>query len=198
MIVWLSRKLAGAMVDAGTVMTENREVYEYGLEILLSTAASVVCLMLAGAVLGRLTETIVFLAVFIALRSVAGGFHASTHMRCFLVMMGAYAAAITLLHVTPAASAGWVGMAVAALAFVVVAVFAPAPHENRPAGAAELRKFRVMRLLIGATEAATVAILSAFGLAAAAFVAAMGMAASAGSLVASHLAYRKLEPKHRL
>ncbi len=187
MVVWLSRKLAGAMVDAGAASKENREVYEYGLEILLSTAASVVCVLLAGAVLGKLLETLAFLVVFIALRSVAGGFHAATHLRCFLLTMAAYAASIALGFAMPVAHAGWVAIAVATAALILVAMLAPAPHENRPAGATELRRFRVMSLLIAAVEAVAVVILALSGLAAAALAAAMGMAASAISLAASHL-----------
>lgn len=187
MVVWLSRTLAGAMVDAGAASKENREVYEYGLEILLSTAASVVCVLLAGAVLGKLLETLAFLVVFIALRSVAGGFHAATHLRCFLLTMAAYAASIALVHVIPVACAGWAAIAVAMVALILVAMLAPAPHENRPAGAAELRKFRFMSRLIAAAGAAATIILALSGLASVALAAAMGMAASAASLAASYL-----------
>ncbi len=191
MIVWLSRKLAGAMVGAGTASEENREVYEYGLEVLLSTAASVVFVLLAGALIGKLLETIAFLALFITLRSTAGGFHASTHFRCFLIMMAAYAAAMALVMAVPADVSGWVAMAVSFVSAAVVAMFAPAPHENRPVGEEELRKFRVVSLWIASAEGLAVVLFAVIGWCAIALAGAMGMAASAVSLVVAHAAGRK-------
>lgn len=188
MIIWLSRKLADAMVGAGAAREQDREVYEYGLEVLISTAASVACVIAAGVLLGKAAETIAFLIVFIALRSAAGGFHASTHFRCFLVMMAAYAASMALLFSVPQGILKWVAVSAAALACAVVAIYAPAPHENRPVGDGELRRFRALSLWIAGAEAIAVAVLSLLGFVHVAFGASLGMAASSVSLVVAHMA----------
>lgn len=188
MIGWLSEKLASAMVDSGAAKESDREIYVYGLEILISTAASVACVIVAGLLLGEILETLVFLAFFIALRSAAGGFHASSHLRCFLITMGAYAITMALVLVMPAVASRWAALPVAAAALVAVAGFAPAPHENRPASGAELKKFRAFSLWIAAVQLLIVAAMAVLNLPALALAAALAMAASSLSLIAAHLA----------
>jgi accessory gene regulator B len=185
MIGRLAEILAGVMVNSGAAKESDRDIYVYGLDVLLSTAASVLCILALGLLLGRILGTLIFLAFFIALRSVAGGFHASTHFRCFLVMLAAFAAAMAVLFFTPAEIQRWATLLLAAASLAAVAVLAPAPHENRPASRAELRKFRKLSLLLASVEALAVVLCSALGAEAPAIAGALGMLASAGSLVAA-------------
>lgn len=190
MIAWLSQKLADMLVSADDKAKENRDIYVYGLDVLLSTAANILFLFALGAVAGRFAGTLIFLAVFILLRSVAGGYHASTHFRCFLIMLAAYAAAMT-----PTFLLGWDVLRVAALpaagvSLALVAALAPAPHENRPVSPGKLRRFRRMSLWLAGGGAAAVAVCFALNFDMPTYTISSGMLTAAGSLYAAHATAR--------
>lgn len=70
----------------GVVNNNLREVYVYGCDIALYTFLSTLGLLCIGVLLGRLVETAVLISIFYINQSVGGGFHASSHMRCFITM----------------------------------------------------------------------------------------------------------------
>lgn len=193
MIIWLSEKMADALVGSGAARQEDRDIYVYGLDVLLSTAANIACILALGILLGRMMETLLFLAFFITLRSAAGGFHANTHLKCFLIMLAAYACAMALIAVLPPVSFWWAALAFAGAAVAIVAALAPAPHENRPVSQREFIKFRKLSMWLVVLEAYAVAMCVALSVAAMAFAAALGMLASAASLVAVHLSAKLKE-----
>lgn len=185
MIAWLSQKLADLFVTSGAVPADDRDVYVYGLDVLISTAASVLCVLVIGIIAGRLLITVIFLACFIALRSAAGGFHASTHFRCFLIMLGAYAAAVLPTFFLEAGLLAWAALPMAAASLAVVIALAPAPHENRPVTPAGLKRFRALSLWLAGGEAAAAAACFGLGLIGPAYAVAAGMLTAAASLCAA-------------
>lgn len=66
---------------------EEWEVVEYGIEIFLETIIKFAALMCIGAVIGRLTETLLVLAAFSGIRISAGGIHARTSAGCTGIML---------------------------------------------------------------------------------------------------------------
>lgn len=61
-------------------------VIQYGAELLLDNCLKILMLLIAGFVIGRGHETIVFITVFCGIRSQAGGFHAKTGWGCGVCM----------------------------------------------------------------------------------------------------------------
>lgn len=188
MISWLSEKIADALISGGSVDAGDRDIYVYGADVLLSTAANILCVLVIGAVAGRVLETLLFLAFFIALRSAAGGFHAATHLKCFLILLAAYGAALALILLLPQKTCGIIALPAAAVSAAAVAALAPVPHENRPASPKELVRFRKLSLWLAAGETAAVLLCFALGLGLPALAASAGMLASASSLLAAHAA----------
>lgn len=195
MIDWLSGKLADALVATGAVADGDRDIYVYGMDVILSTAFSVAGVLAAGLLIGRAAETTLFLAFFMALRGVAGGFHASTHFRCFLIMLVAFALSMTLVHFTAATFGLLLSPVLAAVSLAVVLALAPAPHVNRPVTADEIMKFRKLSRLVAVLE--WIAVMLALGLCAGtpavSLSAALGMFSSAASVVAAHLADARIK-----
>lgn len=65
---------------------QERAMYEYGCELWLYTVFSTLGLVLIGTVLGCPFEAIVMISIFYLCQSNGGGYHASTHIHCFLTM----------------------------------------------------------------------------------------------------------------
>lgn len=196
MIAWLSQKLADLFISSGTVPAEDRDVYIYGLDVLISTALSVLCVLAIGILAGRLLETVLFLACFITLRSAAGGFHASTHFRCFLIMLGAYAAAVSPTFLFAEGLLSWAALPMAAVSLVIVIALAPAPHENRPVTPLRLRRFRALSLWLAGGEVAAVATCFTLNLNTPAYAVAAGMLTASASLCAARMQTRGVHRPH--
>lgn len=188
MIARLSEMLADALVGSGAAREEDRDIYVYGMDVLLSTAANIICILALGILIGRTLETLLFMSFFTVLRSAAGGFHANTHFKCFLIMLAAYALAMALSVLVPLDACRWVSLPIAAAAAATVAALAPVAHENRPVSAGELVKFRKLSLWIAALEVCAVALCVALSAGIPAFAASLGMLASAASLAAVYIA----------
>ena len=72
------------------ITKDDKEIYGYGFEILLSSVFSVALTIIIGFIANRLIDSLVFLVVYCSLRMEAGGFHASTHFRCILLFISVF------------------------------------------------------------------------------------------------------------
>lgn len=66
---------------------KQRAIYEYGCELWLYTVISTLGLLLIGTILGYFFETAAMISVFYLCQSNGGGYHAASHIRCFLIMV---------------------------------------------------------------------------------------------------------------
>ena len=85
-----SKSITNSLRKKGIVRDEFVDVYQYGFELLLSFLISTGLVILAGIILNRFIETLVFLLVFISLRSFTGGFHAMKYWICTVSTFGVY------------------------------------------------------------------------------------------------------------
>lgn len=61
---------------------EMLDVYKYGIEIALSSVLNFVLIIISSLILRDLSAGLIFMAVFIFLRSYTGGYHAETYLKC--------------------------------------------------------------------------------------------------------------------
>lgn len=66
---------------------EERQVVQYGMEIVLDTAMKIAVILLAGLATGKLPAFAASLACFCSLRYWAGGIHCKTSFRCLVAML---------------------------------------------------------------------------------------------------------------
>jgi len=69
---------------------EDKEIYVYGLQILLNTFFSISIVLLIGFIFNELWGTVVFLFCYCSLRVFAGGLHANTNNMCMAIFIGGY------------------------------------------------------------------------------------------------------------
>ena len=91
MIKSLSDKITSFLVCNNSIDNEESEVCSYGLEVLISSLINLVIILLIGAILGKLMQTVVFVACYCSIRQFSGGYHASSCMvNVFLHFMYVY------------------------------------------------------------------------------------------------------------
>ena len=86
MISFLSRRIALFLRNNDIVDDETSQVCQYGFEIIISTLVGFLIVFLIGIWCGELLSAILFYTLFVGVRLSAGGYHASTHLRCKLLL----------------------------------------------------------------------------------------------------------------
>lgn len=82
----LSNKLACLMIPEAE--EEDKEVYSYGIWILLTTIFNTLEILFLGVILHRFLESLIYLFVLMVLRTYTGGYHANTSMKCNILVIG--------------------------------------------------------------------------------------------------------------
>lgn len=110
----------------GIIEKSDEDIYEYGLDLLFYTILNIAVVLGSAAFIGRMAESLAYLSVILPLQSFGGGYHAKTHLQCFLIMyIGWWGIVFILPFVTDTAA---ILMVCAAL--VTICKLAPIPHEN--------------------------------------------------------------------
>lgn len=65
--------------------TEEEEILQYGFECLINTFIPVILFLVFAIVQNMITETMIWLILFLLLRNYIGGYHASSHVRCIVI-----------------------------------------------------------------------------------------------------------------
>jgi accessory gene regulator B len=85
-----SERVASFFVQNKIIEKEDSEVYAYGILLIISSVFNTLLLLTIGALLWRLTETIIFLFSFAVIRSFSGGYHAETYWKCIIYFLITY------------------------------------------------------------------------------------------------------------
>lgn len=90
MLQRLALKLTSFIFKNAKLDSELFEVYKYGVEITISSLLNIVLIITAGIVISDVISGVIFLAVFILLRSFVGGYHAKTYFMCNALFLLTY------------------------------------------------------------------------------------------------------------
>ena len=77
---------------------EKEEIIRYGLDRIKSTCTMTLVTLLMGCIFQVFFQSIVFLVCFIVLRKYAGGYHADTQNRCYVISTVIFAVALLAIR----------------------------------------------------------------------------------------------------
>ena len=122
----LIKKITGQWCKAGIIDKTDADIYEYGLDLLIYTILNIAVILGSAAMIGKMADSIALLVVILPLQSFGGGYHAKTHLRCFLIMyIGWWAVVFILPFITST-----LAYIMADAAVAIVYWLAPVAHEN--------------------------------------------------------------------
>lgn len=85
MITALANHIADFIYSNAELSEEQRDVYVYGYEVIISSVITFVLLIITGIIFKRFFESMAFFLVFYSLRQHTGGYHADTYLKCNLI-----------------------------------------------------------------------------------------------------------------
>ena len=145
---WISKQLTSLVIQKNIAPESDREYYDYCFSALLSTLLNFLAVFVVALLSGTLIETLCYLTGFLLLRRTAGGYHAKTSIRCFIMSVGFYLSFLAILFYLPLNFRPIVLVGGNILSTIIVFTLAPVEHENRPFTNNERRIFRKGSLMI--------------------------------------------------
>lgn len=85
MVRKVSQKVTERLIFRKVIKDGDYEIYQYGLEQLLTSILELLTLLAIGLIMGMIWQVMIFVLSFMLLRKYAGGYHASTPVRCYLL-----------------------------------------------------------------------------------------------------------------
>jgi accessory gene regulator B len=143
----MASKLTSGLITKKVIPTDSNKVYTYGFELLISAVINILLVMIISIAFRGYYEWILFLAAFIPLRTTAGGYHASTHMKCIIVGSIAFAVLFFICRL----QIDWTNttLLIAATSFSLLLLFSPVEARNKKLTVERRRRNRKISICIG-------------------------------------------------
>ena len=97
----ISNGIADMLWTQGIIQEDDIDKCKYGIDLFISSFLEIISILAIAAILGNFIETVLLFVFFIPLRIYAGGYHADTKLKCFIISLVMYGFSYTLANITP-------------------------------------------------------------------------------------------------
>jgi len=146
MIQLISNRITDKLIENGTIVNEDRELYVYGLQQGFIMLINIITTIIIGVIFGMFWQSIVFLIAYIPIRSYAGGYHARTQLRCYFI--STLIIIMALLGMRMIMWTNFYCLLTAFLSSIIIIILAPVEDTNKPLSQKEKQVYRKMTIII--------------------------------------------------
>ena len=125
----------------GLVNDENREIYLFGSHQLLMLLINLISMIFIGILFHQTAQCLLYMALFVPLRTFAGGYHACSSRKCYVYSMLCIAAAMLIIKLDFLNFAMCYGIAL--FCGAIIFKLAPVEDKNKPLDDVEIIHYRV-------------------------------------------------------
>ncbi len=152
-----SAKITDKLIGLNTINSEDREIYEFGIQHIFITLLNISTVILIGFLIKSVKEAIVFISAFIPLRIFAGGFHFSTPFRCY-IFSSCFVAGV-LLAMRYFSVPLLIYCLLYCISGIIILSFSPVEDRNKPLDRLEKKVYRKRTIIIFGLENIAILIL---------------------------------------
>ena len=138
----MSKKISSFFILNDIIKEEDKEVYEYSFELLLSTILNFVAVIIIALITRKILEATLFVLGFVPLRTLAGGYHASTHFRCFMILLFTYSVFLLTVFFIPIKFIEPAMIVMILCSILLVFILSPVEDSNKPLSEEETKLFK--------------------------------------------------------
>lgn len=142
----ISDRIANLLWEQGILQDDDVSKCSYGLDIFISSIAEVLSILIISAFVHNFAETLLFFTSFIPLRVYAGGYHAETRVKCFLMSIVVYVIFTMIVRITPTELYLPLNISLTILSLIIVLAAAPVIHHNKNVSTMERVNYRKISL----------------------------------------------------
>ena len=150
MFSYITEKIVSNMEKQNMIQTDRINIYKYGINQMFNMLLNIATFLVIGLIFHMTLETIIFTAAYIPLRIYAGGFHAITTLKCWIV------SAVMLIAVLSAIKYAdlklYVFDILALIGIAVILVLSPVEDKNKPLDELEKKIYKKRCILTFAAE----------------------------------------------
>lgn len=128
----LAQRISSFFVLHSLISSDEQHIYTYCFEIILSSIlawGSVICIAIFT---NKVLPTFLYMGGFFIFRSLSGGYHAETHLKCYLLSLTTYILFLLIVHLIPVSNYWIASIVFIAIASPVLFFLAPVDHKNNP------------------------------------------------------------------
>jgi accessory gene regulator B len=141
-----SNTITENLVKSGTITSADKEVYLFGIQQGFVILLNILTTIVLGILLETLWQILLFTISYIGLRSFAGGYHAKTPQRCY-IMSTILTLVVALLQKYIALSvASYIGLLL--FSTIIILVLSPVENNNKPLDDLEKRVYRRTSIIV--------------------------------------------------
>lgn len=138
MIYEFSNKISSKLIGKKIIKVDDKEVYTYGFEIIISSLLILIGMVILGIIFRCLLKVIVFILFFCSLRVQAGGYHAKSHWKCFIYFLLSCFLAILISHLLLDFDKNLIIIILVLIeSCIIIITYAPVDTVNKPLGNSE-------------------------------------------------------------
>lgn len=148
MIYKTSRHITDKLIRHGRVDSDDRELFEYGIFLVISQIIYALVCIICGIVFKCIAESLVLYVSFNFARKYSGGFHASTELRCFIISSLSILCSVSLIKTFEIKDLCVPFIIFLAAASAVIIIFSPLDTDEKPLTEDEKVLFRKKSFLV--------------------------------------------------
>lgn len=148
MIYKTSRHITDKLIRHGRVDSDDRELFEYGIFLVISQIIYALVCIICGIVFKCIAESLVLYVSFNFARKYSGGFHASTELRCFIISSLSILCSVSLIKTFEIKDLCVPFIILLAAASAVIIIFSPLDTDEKPLTEDEKVLFRKKSFLV--------------------------------------------------
>ncbi|MGN0643114.1 MAG: accessory gene regulator ArgB-like protein [Huintestinicola sp.] len=143
----IAEEITRTMVTSNIINIEDRELYTYGLELLIPKTVFYIIVLVLSLLTDTFFPSLLFILFYMSVRSFSGGYHSKTAGFCIVVSTFIYLLMDFLMKLDFERMELYLLLA-AAVSVGVIFVFSPVESEEKPITADERKRYRLFAELI--------------------------------------------------
>lgn len=141
----ISLKILAFICRNMQVDEEMKEIYKYGIEISVSSLINLMLIIFGGLLLGDLPAGLIFMTLFIFLRSYTGGYHAETYLRCNIAFAFTFGVTFFVAQVISKLEYGMIiSFVLLLLSYIPIWIFAPVKNRHKYLSEEKKKRSRII------------------------------------------------------
>ena len=156
MLCTISDRIVQQLLKWKIIVQEEYEIYLFGVQQLISNILNVLSAIIIGLITREVLPCMIFLICFTAIRQYAGGYHASTRPRCYLLSMSVVAVVLAIIRYVTISF--WLLVGLLIIASLVILLLSPVDTENKRLDNIEQNYYRRKAIVIWGIESIAAAL----------------------------------------
>lgn len=148
MINNLSVRIANKLVSNKTISKNDYELYIYGLFMLISQLMYLIITIIFGLIFSCIFESIIFYISFQCIRKFAGGYHASTELKCEILTTLSILVCTAIIHLSLIYNFQTLLLIISGFASLFIFIMCPIDTYEKPLSEKEFKYFRKISIII--------------------------------------------------